>query len=724
MLTIGRDLISNETVALTELVKNSFDADASCVLVKLSGEVVNGEIAAGTGCLEVLDDGSGMSADRIADTWLVPATDFRKQHSRSKSGRRSLGEKGVGRFAAAKLADVLNLASRPPRRDEVAVRLRWSDFDDADKFLDEIKVDWAVGDADVFAKSGRAADLWKDAWQAHVEGLTGSTPPERPVATSGTYLRMDELETAWTVQRVAAVRRSLARLISPFAEEVTEKFMIILDVPPGLGAEGIVEPPEELNKPHYRLEASVSADGSASGTMHLKASRKVHKINVQLADDKGNPFSADKPLACGPFKLNLRVWDRDAASLASLGDSVKSVRQSLDEAAGVSVYRDGFRVLPYGERGNDWLELDLQRVNNPTLRLSNSQIVGFLAITRDGNPDLVDQTNREGLVEGPAFRDLQRAVREVLGRLEQGRYDERPRPGPRKKGGLLERVDLSPLKDAIAMKLPGDTEVLSLVVDLQREIDQKTDEVGEALARYHRLATLGGLVDRITHEITQPLFVIDSRAALAFRDIDRATKSDLVDPCLELVAKLRGHLETISDQRKVAGDVVARIEPFGGRRRGRPPTLVLEDAIQNAVDLLAPDIAEVGATVEVARGSTSVTVDGVELQEVIVNLLTNSLHWLRRVPSKRNRKVSISIERNEDRSLSIIHEDSGPGVPEEIHERIFEPYFTTRDGGIGLGLAIAGEIVEDFYGGRLELMPPGPLGGARFRATLKRRVGA
>lgn len=723
MLTIGRDLISSETVALTELVKNSFDADADYVLVRLSGDVVDGEIAAGTGSIEVLDNGSGMDAERIREAWLVPATEFRTEQRRTQKGRRALGEKGVGRFAAAKLADGLTLSSRPARADEVSVKLAWSDFDRPDRFLDEIEVDWSVGEPQLFTPQGDVSELWMDAWEGHVKGMRGSTPPKRPSGQRGTYLRMDCLLNAWDAGTVASVRRSLARLISPFSDANTQSFTIILDVPAGLGSGGIVEPPEELDRPHYTLEAEVKETGRVTGRIRGRTSQRTRAVDLVVTAEDGEPRGVENPLECGRFVIHLRVWDRDAASLAPLGTSVKSVRQTLDEASGISVYRDGFRVLPYGERGDDWLRLDLRRVQNPTMRLSNNQIVGYLSIGRDSNPSLIDQTNREGLVEGAALDDLRSAVRQVLAELEKVRYAERPRPGRRSRsGGLLDRVDLTELKDAIAERLPKDKKLTRMVVELQEQIDAKNNEVGQALARYHRMATLGGIVDRIVHEITQPLSVVRSRAGLSLRDITRASV-DSDDTCYTLVEKLEQNLQTIRDQAKAVAVVVNRIEPFGGRQRGRPSTFELEMAIANAVELLRPDIEKVGATVELPEGSTPVTVDGVELQEVLFNLLQNSLHWLRQVKPRKERRIAITVERLSDRSLAITHEDSGPGVPEDIQDRIFEPYFTTRDGGAGLGLAMAGEIVEDFYGGTLELLPPGDLGGARFRAILRRRVG-
>ena len=220
----------------------------------------------------------------------------------------------------------------------MTVRLNWSDFDQPDKYLDEIEVDWSVGEADLFTSSGRVAQLWREAWDAHVRGLKGSTPPKRPRATRGTYLKMNGLSDAWDAGTVAATRRSLARLISQFTDQSAQPFTIILDVTPGLGSGGIVEPPEELDKPHYRLEATVSASGGVSGAIQSRRSNKKRTFEpFVVVDEDGEARDDERPLACGPFTVNLRVWDRDATSLAPLGSSVTSVRRTLEEAAGISV---------------------------------------------------------------------------------------------------------------------------------------------------------------------------------------------------------------------------------------------------------------------------------------------------------------------------------------------------------------------------------------------------
>lgn len=167
--------------------------------------------------------------------------------------------------------------------------------------------------------------------------------------------------------------------------------------------------------------------------------------------------------------------------------------------------------------------------------------------------------------------------------------------------------------------------------------------------------------------------------------------------------------------------VFKRIEPFGGRRRGKPAQLYLEKLIMNSYEVLEEDFQRLNVRFDAPLSQTLVSIDPSEFQEVMVNLVQNSLYWLRVVPPE-SRIIAISVKRNESGAVEVTVADSGPGVPWENRELIFEPYFTTKSDGIGLGLSIVGDIVTDYYGGSLELMDSNPLGGAAFRITLKRRV--
>ena len=717
MTTLGLELISSDVVAITELVKNSYDADARNVLIRLTDDLDEDRSRAPSRRkIQILDDGHGMNEKTILETWLEPATSFRTRSRTTAGGRRVLGEKGVGRFAAAKLGDRLELVSKAESTGEVRLDVDWSAFEHDDKYLEDVEVTLEIVEHGDFESDGLVNSIWNDVAPSLATAY-------KPTTEHGTLLTISGLRSIWDSDLVVELRRSLSRLVTPFQDErqIVHDFNIILDTPTDVGrGTELINSPDVLQRSHYRLSAEVREDGHTTVLMELKdgTERETDRILHMLADRDG--------LRSGPFEVFLNIWDRDRDSLKGMAaefGTMKLAREILDSAAGVNIYRDGFRVLPFGELGDDWLGLDRRRVQDPTLRLSNNQIVGYVLVGRDRNPKLTDQSNREGIIDGPAFGDLRKAVAEILSMIEVERYKIRPRRDAKRKrrGGLLDRFDLSAISEAVRQELPDDTRIQSLVEATQENFDQRIDDVGEVLARYHRLATLGQLVDKVVHDTAQPIVAIRQSATLGSREL-----GEIADEISSWVGSARlmkpmKRFKTVSDQANVANDVIRRIEPFGGRRRGRSERYKIESAIRNAVALLQDEINAVGAEVHLPDGAHEVTLDGTELQEVLVNLLSNSLYWLKQV-QRNNRAISLDVEREHDGSLSLIVEDSGPGVPERNREFIFDPYFTTKEDGVGLGLAIAGEIVEDYYGGELALLEPGRLGGARFRATLRKRV--
>ena len=376
-------------------------------------------------------------------------------------------------------------------------------------------------------------------------------------------------------------------------------------------------------------------------------------------------------------------------------------------------------MLPYGEPRDDWLRLDLRRVQNPTLRLSNNQIHGVVSITADGNPNLKDQSNREGLDENQAVSDLRDLLSETLAKLEQLRYAARPRatnPNAKPVGGLFSPFDLGPLEKHLSQASPNDKTALEILGRAEKAFDGQLKEIQTVLSRYQRLATLGQLIDHMLHEGRQPIASINNEAFLGLKD---ATKLQSSSPSEG--ATLTRRFTTIRKQGDILAIAFRRMEPFGGRRRGRPTQLYLEEIIKDAFDVFEEDIKKLGVKTDLPATQTLVRVDPAEMQEVIINLLQNSLHWLQQV-NKNERSILVTVLRHDADKLDIYFSDSGPGVPTEHRELIFEPYFSTRAEGVGLGLAIVGEIVSDYYGGALQLLEDGPLSGANFLVTLRKRV--
>src|SRR5439155_15244279 len=98
------------------------------------------------------------------------------------------------------------------------------------------------------------------------------------------------------------------------------------------------------------------------------------------------------------------------------------VRELIRSNSGIALYRDGFRVRPYGEPEYDWLGLGQRRVNNPTMRLSNNQVAGFVYVTAEDNPELRDRSNREGLIENPQYEDLKEVMPKAIPEIGQRQY--------------------------------------------------------------------------------------------------------------------------------------------------------------------------------------------------------------------------------------------------------------------------------------------------------------
>lgn len=669
--TIGRDLISNEIVALVELIKNAYDADAKKVRI-----VFEDPLQPSQGGILIEDDGVGMTLATIQRAWFEPATVSKTKDIRSAAGRRVTGEKGIGRFAAARIAQAMEMESLAiGRRKMVRVRFDWGRFDDESLYLDQVRCRWEESPA----SKGRG---------------------------HGTTLHLTRMNDAWDAESFLCLRGELSRLISP--HRGTNDFEIEMVLPDRFkDYAGVITPPPVLGKPHYRFAGDVDAKGSVNATYEGPDTHEAISISDDIRLKGRAPES-------GPFHFEFRVWDRDNLDpLADeLGSTVRKLRDDLNSACGISIYRDDFRVLL---ADNDWLRLDIRRVQNPTMRLSNNQVVGAVFISADGNPGLRDQTNREGIVSSSAFDDFKQVLVSVLSKLEvkrdtyrRGRYVQKPATG------LFDVLDIAPLRDYVEKRYPTDVELKAFLGEKTKAFEHGIAEVQQVLARYRRLATLGQIIDVVLHEGRTPVAAISNEAMLMKRDIDRA-RDKTIDS-----QPLQTRISTITQQAEVLSMLFKRLAPFSGRKRGRPAEIAIEGVISDACLLFGKRISELGVNVHQPDSQTIVTVDQGEMQQIFVNLLDNSLYWLEKVPQNA-RRIVIEVSQ-QPRELVILFSDSGPGIPEDVRDRVFDPYFSTKPDGVGLGLTIAGETAAE-YDGALELVSGGPLSGTTFRVTLRKRIG-
>ncbi|KJY36958.1 histidine kinase [Streptomyces sp. NRRL S-495] len=734
MSTLGEELISNERVALTELVKNAYDADASLVVIKF-----NGPLEEGFGSIEVWDDGHGMAPETVRGTWMEIATPFRHRSPKSERfGRRVLGAKGIGRFSAARLGAVTAISTRRAGGPEVNIRIDWSDFAAENAYLDQIPIQWSMGAPETFADHGPARTLFE-------EVLSSFRSPQDNTAwkgSHGTVVRLEGLRQDWEAESVEILKRSLSRLLPPTPPAELDvpdqpEFAIYISMPPGPLERftGFVSASEALAHPHYRLIGTIDENGRADLMMTAQPSGKTEAVEAFLFPAHG------KAPKCGPIKLDIRTWDLESASLKEMlnidlgARNITEVRRLIKVNSGVTLYRDGFRVQPFGESDFDWLGFDLRRVNNPTMRFSNNQVAGFVYISADGNPGLRDRSHREGLIDSPEYDDLKGVLLQAVGRLEAWRYRlRRPKPpetdatagstfgtsaaGESDRHGVFQNFSLRQLRDVVNERYPDDIELGRALDEAQETLDESVEKVQDVLSQFSRLATLGALVDVVLHDGRAAL----TRIAYVLRRLNKLaeSKAEEDEQLASVLAKMHVGL---SAQEGALDRLFTRVEPLSGRRRGRPRALALHAVIDEAVSVHEGELKRHGIDVTVAGEDITVTADPGDIAQVVLNLVGNSIYWLSTLPEGAARAILIETRRTPEGEVDIDVSDSGPGVRKEIRDLIFDTYFSDKPDGIGLGLSIAGSVVKDFYDGDLSLVAPGPLAGATFRVKLRRRIG-
>lgn len=723
--TLGAELISSDKVALVELVKNAYDADASVVCVEF-----NGPLVAGQGAITVWDDGHAMDEATLESAWLDIGTNIKRQRTRSVGGRRVLGEKGIGRLAASRLGQRLELVTRTASSDiELTLNIDWSEFDNDELYLDEVQIGWNSGTPIVYSDRGSADEIFKSCFR---DGWNRGR---------GTSIRMSGLTKTWDRESILELRTALTRLIrpkpvqSPFDEDnesvaPAAEFRIFLmfdeNARDFVDYAGEISAPDDLEIPHYKVVGRIDADGTGS-IVYEQVNPPYRSVESDCV-----MWHFDSKPQCGPFSFELSVWDRDRQALqdslalingtkASSGQ-LKLFREMLDDVAGVSIYRDGFRVFPFGEQGNDWLGLDLRRVQNPTMRVSNNQIIGSVFVTADGNPDLQDQSNREGFIASRGYTDLIKLVLAALSRLEKNRYNARHRDRRSseefKEGGVFANFDMADFKEALRARYPQDRELLTFVDDKSRQVEASAQEVKTILKRYSRLAMLGGLVDRILHDGKNALSLIKDAVYFGRKDIGFLDNSD----CLQVSDIALRSFDKIYDASQLLEALFKRIEPFGGRKRGRPKRIRLGTIFGRVCDLLESEASSNKVTLEWENVDIDVSIDEADLQLVLQNLVNNAIYWTANQEDGKPKVVTLSGRINQDETLTISVKDTGPGVGAGCQDRIFEPYYSEKPNGVGLGLSIVGNIVEDIYGGELTLVDNSEGEGALFEATFRRRV--
>lgn len=691
--TIGDQLISGPEAALIELVKNAYDADSPSVHIKITP--ICGKSP--KGAITVRDQGHGMSDDTLTNSWFEPATDDKLRRKYSPGGRRLLGAKGIGRFAAARLGNKTTLKStffasgkaKTPK--EITVQINWSDFS-AEKYLDDIEI--PISRRNLIANKK---------------------------IKSGVILYITELRDVWTETRVVHLVKELRRVVTPV--ETGGAFKIHLDLSDltqeTVGFDGrelfrklnvdftngveanasdLIVPFRLQDHGDYLVSGAFDSAGAFKGTFTIcKGDNRPEALNIAApvlkADENG----------CGPISLRINIYDRETESIEALFKrmglnfeeiGIRAARQILTDNAGLAIFRNSFRIRPYGEPEHDWLELERQRVQDPSKKLGLSQISGSVGIADEEISGLIERSSREGLEHNGEFERLKYLIQGVLLHIEERRVSFREKAGlSRKKAG-----DVGQAKRAAALRNVN-TAVSKLPKQHQESIKKAIAKDAEALAisieeidEYQKVlqsrAALGLVVAQVIHEGRR---ILNPMATAAKSLFDR--KGLVLDKSKQgevFRKQFPDHASIVFEGTKSMSRLFKRLDPVSGRKRGRPVAFQIERAIE-ASTLLFSDALKDGAIdlhldVKVLPKAYGYVED---FQGALLNILENAIHWLNASP-QHSKNICIRGDANV-KSIKISIENDGPLIDERYVERLFQPGFSLKSGGMGLGLSIARE---------------------------------
>lgn len=667
---LGEELNPSPSRGLVELAKNAYDADA----ITCNVELRNVERPGGT--IIITDDGDGMDISEIVNGWLVLGKSEKASRTVTRLLRRPSGDKGLGRLAALRMGSSVMLESVPHENPGLKHSLL---------------VEW-----DRYKTHSLVEDI-------HLRIETIQNVDETGPGTKITLENVGHSISRAEVQRLA---RGLILLADPFNDNPAG-FRPVLIAPEYRELEKMVEA-KYFHDAEFHLTAKVDEQGFAQAVVEdwrgaMLYSARHHDLRQK---DRG-------PYRCPTADFDLWVFILEPGVFTARSTSLPEVRNWLSEFGGVHLYYNGLRVAPYGDKGDDWLSLNLMRAKSPELRPSTNTSVGRINVT-DERRLLQQKTDRSGFIMNEEFHELHAFATDALNWMARRRLDEREkkRVASRQETGKRSEKERATVEQAISTVPAAQRQAVHHAF---KEYDKaRRSEVGELrkeVQLYRTLGTVGITSAVFAHEsANNPLKLV----ALSMRTVQRRCKTYLAE---RYDRYLKDPIERVLrsvDSLRVLADVTLSLVDHEKRRASK---VDVHGVIGDVVTLYTPFITdrEVAVMLDLSEGSPYLRGSIAAIECIISNLLNNSLVAFEKKPPG-ERKVLIRTKVH-DGELELRVMDNGPGIEGIDRNDIWLPGQTTRPNGTGLGLTIVRDAAIDLGGG-VDAIEKGELGGAEMIVTL------
>ncbi len=708
---LGRELVGRAETAVSELIKNSYDADSKNVMVKFVDSNTTG------GTLVIDDDGTGMDLTQLAKGFMtISSTDKIHNPKSLKYKRNKAGRKGIGRFATQRLGEQLTIVTQTiDSYKAIKLLIKWNDYQ-IDTEITEIK------NPIVYVEK---------------------TKPE------GTTLIIEGLREAWTEADMKRVFRYVSDLLQPnylsdrskdlgiahqTDESFTVKFFQIIN-----GQSKRIADPDKLlfgkalaviegyvDKAHdgYCTVTSTSLDVPAE-IIEVPHNKIYHEDALESSTNELEPDSKYRRLTEVHFKAYYYIYNRDKYYTNISKIELNSIQKLANEQGGIRLYRNGFRVLPYGEPNDDWLNIDRRYYNDSGTNapFGNRNLFGFVEIIDSDGITFQETASREGLVENEAYKELtdflHKALEAARSRLRYGVekikkevYGQHSTV-PSVNSGVIEKSALEKLDDLerSVNQLVGtgaeDTDANHLKRDAKRIVQELKSEFQVLLDELGMLRVLAGLgltIGEFTHEVIQfSPSIMGDLSVLSGQNLNTNGISSLenVKRTIQLFISYTSYFNAT-----VSANVSRELKPQD-----------LEIVVKQFIRIIEGDLSKLGIEISYEPyGYDLITLPmhSSEWSSILFNLYTNSKKAIKR--SRKAGTIKIIIGK-EDSNIYLEFLDNGDGIPEVNRRKVFEPFFTTsaptgfdaaedeKLTGTGLGLKIVKDIVQT-YGGTIEVIQP------------------